>query len=463
MTARLSIVSADGSTSVYAPNFEADLQKYFARFMDNFDYTGGTETIRLAYTDRTDYALSAGPDSMVQVGVSGTRSVQENTPLQGILTGASSSGIINVSDSYIHNVYQPGAIWSWDMGRAATHELGHIYGNFISMYDHTTHALGPVENVYDTHVEFDSAGRAFFAGPSAEAVYGGRIPLDPSIDHTNFSLTDPTNVNHLGSVMNYNWDATANNSASAHGWTSLALTDVDIGIMRSNGVPILFQNEKDEHFWTRACDALFHHQVTASAIEAWAKILEGNGGDLVGTAGQFLGLLGIHTMTGGQLVDAANSDDERLKLAEDPAAYSHTMEQEITRIYQLATGQSIDPSDYSAALKAVLNGGPINAVTLQTKVAPIFLATDASRACFAGDATEMARVEHVMTNAGITNGWDTFPAAVKAALLIMPMADVVTAFADNNTCIQHQLTFSNSLAGPQPGMIPDWSLNLPHA
>jgi hypothetical protein len=459
MTARLIIQDDPVSigTATYAGQFKADLQKGFDDYISRFDYTTGSATLTLYYTAETQYALASGPGGLVQAGTAGVYAVMENSPTQGILTGASTgpmTGVLYVSNAYIANVYQPGGPWAWDIPRAVSHELNHILGNDYSLYDRTAHTHNGQETTYDVHVLFGGSGEAYFTGPNAEAVYGGMVPLDKSLDHPNFSANTPSNVNKVGSVMDYNQD---------YGWTSLVITPLDVAIAKDNGVPMLTDNERDEHFWTRACDVLFHHEVSTPAIEAWAKILEGNGGDLVGTATQFLGLLGIHSMTGQQLVDAANSDAERAKLEMQPnISYAHTIEEEIPRIYHLATGQQIDPQSYAKALEAALSS-PINSVTLQTKVAPIFLSSALSAANFSHDVDHTAACERILVDAGITNGWDSFPDATKAAILTMPIPDLVVALADNATYIAHQAIWGGTAFGPLPGMIPAIPVNLNHA
>jgi hypothetical protein len=457
MTARL-VLTTDGTDSIYSAKFEDDLQKSFAALMDRFDWTGGTVTVKLSYTQDTAYALSSAPGALIKVGTSGSLSVEENAPLQAILSGTGAgTGILLVSDPYIQNVYRAGGPWAWDIGHSTLHELLHILGNDYSQYDRYSRTVTGTETTYDAHVTFDSAGNPFFIGANAMAVYGGPVPLDPSIDHSNFSMLTPSNVNHVGSVMDYNQDGDGTDEPWK--WSSLTLTRLDFAMMKDDGVPALTDNERDEHFFTRACDVLLHHQVTASAIEAWAKILEGNGGDLAGTAAQFLGLLGIQSMTGAQLVEAANADAERLKLAQHPEMYSHTMEQEIARIYRLSTGQGITSADYARALDAAL-GSPITAVTLQTKVAPIFLSGAVSAASFSHDVDHKAAVEHILRNGGIV-GWDSFPAATKVALLTMPVPDLVVALADNATCVQNEILHSSSFMGPEPGTLPAIALNVP--
>lgn len=454
MTARL-VIATDGTTSQYQANFNADLQTLFNAYMDRFDYTTGTITLtEHVNATETRYALASGPGGLVNLATyvdrgTGPHDILENSTVQGILTGGSSgpmTGELYLFDPYLHNVYQPGGVWAADIPRAITHELDHIFGNDFSVYDRTTHKVGPQETIYDTHVQFDAQGNGFFNGPNAQAVYGGLVPLDQSIDHPYFAL----GANGVTSVMNYNQS----------GW-AYSLTNLDIAIAKDNGVPVLTDNERDEHFWTRAVDVLFHHQVSAPAVEAWAKILEANGGDLSGTADQFLNLLGIHSMTGQQLVDAANSDAERQALSADPnKSYSHTVEEEITRIYQMATGQNINPWDYEHALNSVL-ASPINALTLQTQVAMPFLASQASADNFSQDVDHLAAVNRVMASAGIYK-WDFYPDACKTAIMTMPLPELIVALADNNTCIAHQAFYSASWHGPQPGMLPEIAGNLPH-
>lgn len=463
MTARLILQDdATVSSSAYAAAFKADLQKYFDEFLGRFDYTTGTTTLHLTYTEATNYALASAPGGFAQAGTAGVYAVLENSPTQGILTGNSTgpmTGYLYVANPYITNVYAPGGPWLADIHRAIIHELFHIFANDYALTNRIDHTHGGQETVFDTNIQFDAAGNAWFNGPNAQSVYGGMIPLDKTLDHPYFGANDPTNINHRSSVMNYNQDQ----------WTDLGtlktvIMPVDVAMAEDNGLPMLTDHQLGEHFWTRACDVLFHHQVSASAIEAWTRILEANGGDLTGTSTQFLSLLGISSMTGQQLVDAANADDERARLEMAPGpnvSYSHTIEQEITRIYHLATGGQIDPASYAQALHAAMTA-PINATTLQTTVAPIFLSSAASAANFSQDVDHQAAVQHILGSAGITN-FDAYPEATKAAILTMPIPQLVVALADNATCIQNQAIWASTVFGAPPGMDPAITVNLNHA
>ncbi|MBL6454884.1 hypothetical protein JMJ55_06085 [Belnapia sp. T6] len=126
-----------------------------------------------------------------------------------------------------------------DASSVFRHELAHGFGvsGFLQQ-DGQPSANGLYVTPYDTLIDRHDDGTAFFTGPTAEAVYGGPVPL------TTVSTTQ--NFYHLA---NFSSDLLADDlmNGVSFGGRSFPITNLDLAILKDVGAPVTDLNGVDFH------------------------------------------------------------------------------------------------------------------------------------------------------------------------------------------------------------------------
>ena len=362
-----------------AASVVAVLQQAFAAWIGNFDYTTGSYTLDLRSDSKTtpvDFAISG------QVGTT-IGAPGYNTPVESsfglALTGRTYDATPNpVPTFYINPAYLNGSLPTAALLGPAERYLEQALG----VYSYGLQLYGepfpyPL-TVYESHVQtpIGPAGlQTVYAGPNAEAVYGGPVPLVTNRDYVNA--------------------APGGASVDSSTQTAATLQPLDVALLRDAGLPALTSQEMAEHAIARLYVAalgrnadsaglvaqyqVYEHGATlsqiASSLVGSAEFTQRFGSPPAGTFANDLyqNALGrapnaaeTQLVTGalqngaseGNLVAAfADSDEARSRLAANPnVAYAGSVEEQVARLYDTAFGRAPDPVGFVGFTHAIING-----------------------------------------------------------------------------------------------------------
>ncbi len=374
-----------------AGDITAALNQAFNAWMSHFDAPLGSVTIKVNFAAQpTGFVASAGPNGYVTVAQTANL---RSTVMSGfgaeVATGAALSeatrtGTLNLDPGWFSTYFANPAASTVEIQRVFQHEIGHMLGiiGFTS-----TSSLGVYPPLFsatqfDNYLRFSGKTESF-VGPNAIASYGGAIPMDyASVDHPYV----PGGI----SLMSYLQQAKT-------------IQPLDVAMLRDTGLPILSNQELQEHAATRLYQAAFGRAADDSGLLAHSQALL-NGLSLSADANGFVtsaeftnryGALsdsafvnalyqnvlhrngdagGIQNWTqqlandasrGDVLIGFSESTENRVALEANPnQSYSATAEAQTERLYDTAFGRAPDPVGFAGWAKALLNG-----TTLQQEAA----------------------------------------------------------------------------------------------
>lgn len=368
------------------------INQAFNAWMAHFDAPQGAVTINVSFvTQPIGFVASAGPSGVVTVGVFGSKSVNMSGFAAEIATGAplsatTRSAALYVDPTWFRTYFADPAANTGEIQRVLQHEVGHMLG--IIGYTYTGNA-GPVVSPYYT-TEFDNylrftATAESFVGPNAIAAYGGPVNMDPvTVDHPYV----PGRV----SLMSYQDQAKT-------------IQPLDVAMLRDTGVPILSDQEVQEHAATRLYQAALGRAPDAAGLLQQSRALLA--GTSLGTlangfinsvefalrygvnpsAKTFVNAMyqnvlhraadaaGVQVWTqaleGGlsqadALASFSNSAENRNALNVNPnLSYSETAEAQTERMYDAAFGRAPDAVGFGNWSRALLNGATLQQEALE--------------------------------------------------------------------------------------------------
>ena len=382
-------VNYTSPTGPYAAQYgtvTAAINQAFNAWMSHFDAPAGAVSINVSFAALGgNEVASGGPDRVVRVGTSGSKTLDMSGFGAEIATGASlsaaaRSGELTLDTSWFKTEFANPAANTVEIQRVLQHEIGHMLG-FIGFT--TTGSTGPIQpatytTAFDSDLSF--AGTAeYFSGQNAIAAYGGGVRMD-------YATAVHTYVPNHASLMSYLDQATT-------------IQPLDTAILRDTGLPILSSQEVAEHQVTRLYLAALGRAPDAAGLvantrallagtslssDAAAFLASGEFAQLYGSPSNadFVNALyqnvlhragdagGVQTwnsaLAGGlsradTLVAFSESAENRNTLEAAPnQTYSETLEAQAERLYDAAFGRAPDPIGYGNLTRGMLNG-----VTLQ--------------------------------------------------------------------------------------------------
>ncbi len=359
------------------------INQAFNAWMSHFDAPLGAVNINVSFAALGgNEVASAGPDKVVQVGTSGSKTLYMSGFGAEVATGAplsvaARSGDLNIDTSWFKTEFANPAANTVEIQRVLQHEIGHMLG-FIGFT--TTSPTGPSQpatytTAFDNYLSF--AGTAeYFSGPNAIAAYGGAVRMDyPTAVHTY--------VPNKASIMSYLDQATT-------------IQPLDTAVLRDTGLPILSAQEVAEHEVTRLYLGALGRAPDAAGLVANTRALLAGASlssDAAGlvTSGEFTRLYGANQsdtdfvsavyqnvlhraadasgqtqylralgsgMSRGDVVMSfSESSENRSALETTPnQSYSETVEAQAERLYDAALGRTPDAIGYGNLTRAMLNG-----------------------------------------------------------------------------------------------------------
>ncbi len=377
MTA-LNVTFADpGSANApYFGTLNNTLQQAFAAWMSHLDAPLGSVTINVTFGGiPTTDAAAAFSDYVVPVG--GTSAAQLLIPAVGyeVATGRSFDSSVTTGELFIDQSFFTYAFGANPHAAAGLqvmeHEIGHMLG--FDTYNDTLGA-SPTVTTFESYLTPGAA--EMFTGPNATAQYGSLVPMDSN------TITHPFVPGQM-SVMSYLQQAAT-------------IQPLDIAMLRDSGLPMLSDQEVQEHAVARLYLAgLGRGADGAGLLNASHALLNGAKlGDIASgilSSPEYALLYGSNTSNATfvnalyqnvlhRAPDAAGSAVQQNALAtgtsrttlllafsesaENRAAlettanvtYAETAEAQIERLYDTAFGRAPDPGGFHAFSRAMVNG-----------------------------------------------------------------------------------------------------------
>ena len=390
MTA-LNVTYADPN-GPYAPRYgalTATIQQAFAAWTPHMDAPQGAVTINvkignLGYGEAASALITAfvpvGGFSFYPQALTG---FAYEVASGASLTLAQTTGTLAIDTSFFDYVYSATNPHAAAGLQVIEHEIGH----FLGFYDGYSRG---VETQFDHALRYSAPFNEVFTGPNAVALYGRNITMDP---YTSVHPYVPGGV----SVMSYLQQAST-------------IQPLDVAILRDTGMPMLSDQEVQEHEVARlylaglgrgadgpgllnAARALLNgtslnsiadgilnspesttRYGTATSDSVYVTALYQNvlhrAPDAAGAQAQ-LGALGNGTSRTTLLIAFADLPENRNALEVNAnATYAATAEAQIERLYDTAFGRAPDPSGYSAFTHALLNGMTLRQAAMNFISAP---------------------------------------------------------------------------------------------
>jgi len=380
MTASLNIAFANPSdaTQPGAPGVVAVLQQAFAAWAGTFDYTTGSYTLTVRSDSKTtpvDFDLSRGDVALTAVAPPSYDTIVESS-FGLALTGRAYDTTRNPSPTfYINPAYLNGSLPTAPLLGPAERYFEQALGVISYGLQLRGEPFAFPLTVYETHVRtpIGPGGlQTVYAGPNAEAVYGGTVPLVTNRDYVNAA---PSGTSVDSSVQ-----------------TATSLQPLDVALLRDAGLPALTAQELGEHEIARLYVAALGRDADSAGLiasyqaykagESLVQIANG----LVGSA-EFAARFGTEdfaqalyqnafgrapSAAEAQFVDTAlqsgagegslaaafaDSDEARGRLAASPnVAYAGTAEEQVARLYDTVFGRAPDPAGFDDFTQAIISG-----------------------------------------------------------------------------------------------------------
>jgi len=386
------IGAADPSLPSPEP-IRAVLTQAFNEWIRHFDYTAGAYTINVVLgTAGFSQDATLTRDTYVQVGTSSTRFIDETAFGLGFAGRSGASPAVPALTLYVNPTYFSRNAASISnlvapLERELEHGLGARSFRGVSLTQPIPQAS---RTVYDGSVQGNEqffgvtpSQPLTFAGPNAQAVYGGAVPLS----NTDGSLT----LAGGGQAVNTLVQGAA------------TVQPLDVALLRDAGLPALTNQELAEHQIARLYVAAFGRNAdSAGLVQLYAGLRSGltlqQLGDAFVASGEFSSRYGVlsdadfvntlyqHAL--GRAPDAsgaafyqgalaqgvsrgtlvatfADSDEERGRLNGNPnVTYAATAEEQVARMYDAAFGRDADPVGFNTWTQAVINGASLRTLAM---------------------------------------------------------------------------------------------------
>lgn len=374
----LSVTFADptGPSSQYYDVLTNTLQQAFAAWTSHMDAPQGSVTINvtLGGIPSTESA-AARADYIIRVG--GTSANPLVAPVFGyeVATGRSYASIYTTGSLYIDPSFFTYAFGSSPHAPTGLQVMEHEIGHMLA-FDNYAASLGtsPVRTTFESYL--NNGLIETFTGPNAMAQYGGPVIMDKA------TVVHPFVPGQV-SVMSYTQQATT-------------IQPLDVAMLRDSGLPMLTDQEVQEHAVARlylaglgrgadgsgllnASSALMHgaklgdiasgilnspeyallygsNTSDASFVSALYQNVLHRAPDAAGAAVQ-QNALATGTSRTNLLLAFSESPENRAALeANANVSYGATAEAQVERLYDTAFGRAPDPGGFHAFTGAMLNG-----------------------------------------------------------------------------------------------------------
>jgi hypothetical protein len=219
----------------------ADVKAAAADWAQYLDALG---SVTISVNVRPTNRASGGPTNSAFVGTDGTHNVfeagAEYEMLQGVENNSNTVDIaINVDPTYLQNDLwvdpdpaHPSAIPSdrYDAVSIMRHEIAHGFGILSARDTSTGQLTSSFEWVWDKFLQIDPNGSAWFTGPNAEAVYGGRVPVT--------TVNNGEQYSHLANSVSDGDGQDLMNGIEIDQGRAYHISSLDLAILKDLGLPI---------------------------------------------------------------------------------------------------------------------------------------------------------------------------------------------------------------------------------
>lgn len=380
-------ITFDRVSAPFAPKFgdvQAAVNQAFGAWMSHFDVPQGAVTInvQIGILPSTEPVLGAFSAYAVVSRAGGATDMSgfgAEVASGAPLSAAARTAQLYVSSSWLNSNFADPAKNAAEIQRGLQRAIGQMLGfAVLTGHDANGGVVPPTPyatSQFDRYIRFNGTAEAF-AGPNAVAANGGPVAMDYT------TIFRPA----VGGQV----------SLESTQQPAYTIQPLDVAILRDTGLPILSDQEVQEHLASRLYQAAFGRAPDAAGLMANSRSLvqgaslnqvaagfvtsaefvsrygtDSSNADFVNTlyqnvlhrAGDAAGAQGwSNALAGGMsradvLIGFSESNENRNALNANPnLSYSETAEAQTERLYDAAFGRAPDPAGFSNWSHALLNG-----------------------------------------------------------------------------------------------------------
>ena len=438
MPATLNIQPLYYDPSIFHPEY--DVRAAFNAWLGHFDYTAGSYDLKVSFGRIPGGIISSvgyGGDAYAQVGSSAGMAVV--LPVFGLnVTGRNGTTPATPTLTFSINQVGDGATIRSNLIR----EFEHAFGVQSSLDEASSEPAGS-RTVYDGSIitvpyppgtyfspySPPPGPNLAFAGPNAQAVYGGSVPLLPPIPN-------------ITAVSRDQGVPTVNTFLGPNAYPPPAApTALDVAMLRDAGLPALSDQEIVEHQIARLYFAAYgrvatgmeltgstrYYNAAVAAGQAPAALLATIGAALVSDPALASNLASLSPADfvrttyqntfgrdpdaqtasaiaqyvagagtagrGAALAALTDTDEARGRLSANAnVTYAGTVEAQVARLYDTAFGRAADPGGYAQYTRALINGFTLKQAALS------FLGSAEFASRYGAAPSDQALVDALYTN-----------------------------------------------------------------